>query len=111
MSDCIAENKLRWQPPNYLQQLKDLEKQCVDTIALLKEEAQWEAAKNWAPHLDQMVDTISPFRDICRDEIDHFGEFRYHGFQVDEVIDFIEEDLEGLVQWLGRMIGLKQTAE
>ena len=43
------------------------------------------------------------FQGLLQDEIDHFGEWRYHEFQPDEVLDFIDEDLDKLGQWLSRM--------
>jgi hypothetical protein len=40
---------------------------------------------------------------LLQDEIDHFGEWRYHELQPNEVLDFIDEDLDKLAIWLCRM--------
>jgi hypothetical protein len=70
---------------------------------LLKEKAQSETGKLWAHHLPRMVDALDFFQGLLQDEIDHLGEWRYHEFQPDEVLDFIDEDLDKLAIWLCRM--------
>jgi hypothetical protein len=70
---------------------------------LLKEKAECETGKLWAHHLPCIVDALDFFQGLLQDEIDHFGEWRYHEFQPDEVLDFIDEDLDKLAIWLCRM--------
>ena len=60
---------------------------------LLEEKAHCEAGKLWAHHLPRMIDQVDFLRSLLREEIDHFGEWRYHEFQPDEVLEFIDEDL------------------
>ena len=60
-------------------------------------------SKLWAHPLPRIVDALGFFQGLLQDEIDHFGEWRYHEFQPDEVLDFIDEDLDKLTQWLSRM--------
>jgi len=70
---------------------------------LFKEKAQSETGKRWAHHLPRMVDTVGFFQGLLQDEIDHFGEWRWHELQPDEVLDFIDEDFDKLAIWLCRM--------
>ena len=70
---------------------------------LLKEKAQSETGKLWAHRLPRIVDALGFFQGLLQDEIDHFGEWRYHEFQPDEVLDFTDEDLDKLAIWLCRM--------
>lgn len=103
MRDCTAEDELQGEPQKYLQQLREREATCTEVMELIKDRSRWESSTNWAHHLPQILDAIDFFRDLCRDEIEHYGEWRYHGFQLDEVIDFIDEDLEELTTWICRM--------
>jgi hypothetical protein len=104
MSTRTAEHQENpWQPEDYLQQLKERMRLCTDVMEFVEDRAQWESSKNWAPHLPQILDAIDFFRDLCREEIAHYGEWRHHGFQIDEVIAFIDGDLEELARWICRI--------
>jgi hypothetical protein len=103
MSDCILEDDLRWEPEDYLQQVMEREATCTEVMELIQDKARLDSSKNWAHHLPQILNAVDFFRELCRDEIEHYGEWRYHGFQIDEVIDFIDEDLDELTKWICRM--------
>ncbi len=88
---------------DFLAEFRDRQTCLREAIELLKEKAQSETGKLWAHHLPRIVDALGLFQGLLQDEIDHFGEWRYHEFQPDEVLDFIDEDLDKLSQWLSRM--------
>lgn len=90
------------EPSGHLAEYHGREAACSEIIELLKEKAISENAL-WAPHLPQIIDAVQFYQGLLRDEIDHFGERRYHEFQPDEVLDFIDEDLDRLAKWLARM--------
>ena len=92
-----------WEPIDFLAEFREREVCCRDVIELLKTKARSSGGKMWAHHLPRIVDALSFFQGLLQDEIDHFGEWRYHEFQPDEVLDFIDEDLDKLTQWLSRM--------
>ena len=92
-----------WEPVDFLAQFRERENCLRKVTELLKEKAQCETGKTWAHHLPRIVDALCFFQGLLQDEIDHFGEWRYHEFQRDEVIDFIDEDLDKLAIWLCRM--------
>jgi hypothetical protein len=92
-----------WEPVDFLTEFRERETCLREVIELLKEKAQSETGKLWAHHLPGMVDALGFFQGLLQDEIDHFGEWRYHEFQPDEVLDFIDEDLDELAIWLCRM--------
>ena len=92
-----------WDPIDFVAEFREREVCCREVIELLREQAQRETGKQWAHHLPRIVDRIEFFRGLLQDEIDHFGEWRYHEFQPDEVLDFIDEDLDDLAAWLSRM--------
>ncbi len=87
-----------WEEPvDFLAEFHERESICRQLIERLEGVAQSETGRLWAHHLPRMVDAIDFFRYLCQDEIDHFGEWRYHGFQPDEVLNFVDEDLDDLV--------------
>ena len=90
------------QQTDYLAEYRERESACAEIIEFLKDPS---FSKNalWAPHLPQMIDAVQFYQGLLRDEIDHFGEWRYHELQPDEVLDFIDEDLDRLAAWLARM--------
>src|ERR1043166_887388 len=92
-----------WEPVDYLAEFRERETDLCEVKELLEEKAHCEASKLWAHHLPRMIDQVDFLRSLLREEIDHFGEWRYHEFQPDEVLEFIDEDLSELVQWLSRM--------
>jgi hypothetical protein len=92
-----------WEPIDSLAEFREREEMCREAIEILIVNAQTEAGQLWAHHLPQLLDAIGFFRGLLQDEIDHFGEWRYHEFQPDKVLDFIDEDLDKLSQWLSRM--------
>jgi hypothetical protein len=92
-----------WEPIDFLAEFRERDTCLREVIELLKQEAQSETGKLWAHHLPQILDALSFFQGLLQDEIDHFGEWRYHEFQPDEVLDFIDEDLDKLAIWLCRM--------
>jgi hypothetical protein len=92
-----------WQPVDFLAEFRERETCLREVTELLKEKAQCETGKLWAHHLPFIVDALGFFQGLLQDEIDHFGEWRYHEFQPDEVLDFIDEDLDKLAIWLCRM--------
>ena len=96
---------------DFLAQFRQRESQCRDAIDLLKEKAHPEYGRMWAHHLPGIIDRIEFFRGLLQDEIDHFGEWRYHEFQPDEVLDFIDDDLNELTRWLCRMTNTKRLAQ
>jgi hypothetical protein len=57
-----------------------------------------------AHHLPRILDQVEFFHGLCREEIEHYGEYRYHGFLPDEVVDFIQDDLCELGDGICRMI-------
>jgi hypothetical protein len=94
-----------WEPIDFLAELRERAAACAEVIDLLSERAQSEAGRLWAPHLPQIIDAANFFRVLLQDEIDHYGEWRCDGLQPAEVIDFIDEDLDGFTVWLCRMTG------
>ena len=92
-----------WEPIDFLAEFSERETCLREVTKLLKQEAQCETGKLWAHHLPFIVDALGFFQGLLQDEIDHFGEWRYHEFQHDEVLDFIDEDLDKLAIWLCRM--------
>ena len=92
-----------WEPVDFLAEFRERETCLREVTELLKEKAQSEPGKLWAHHLSRIVDALDFFQALLQDEIDHFGEWRYHEFQPDEVLDFIDEDLDKLAIWLSRM--------
>jgi hypothetical protein len=92
-----------WEPMDFLAEFRERETCLREVIELLKEKAQSETGKLWAHHLPRMVDAVGFFQGLLREEIDNFGEWRYHEFQPDEVLDFIDEDFDKLAIWLCRM--------
>jgi hypothetical protein len=92
-----------WEPVDFLAEFREREVCCRDVIELLRTKARSNNCKLWAHHLPRMVDALGFFQGLLQDEIDHFGEWRYHEFQPDEVLDFIDEDLDKLAIWLCRM--------
>ena len=104
MTDYCAEQESPWDPLDYLQELKDREFACRELIDLLQIRASSDEC-TWRHHLPRILDPLHFFRGLCQEEIDHFGEWRYYNFQIDEVIDFIDEDLNQLEPWICRLIG------
>ena len=94
-----------WEPVDFLAEFRKRQNQCKEAVEVLKENALSQDGQIWAHHLPRMVDRIEFFRGLLQDEIDHFREWRYHEFQHDEVLDFIDEDLDDLTRWLCRMTG------
>ena len=92
-----------WEPVDFLAEFRERESCLREVAELLKEKAQSEAGKLWAHHLPRIVDALDFFQGLLQDEIDHFGDWRYHEFQPDEVLNFIDEDLDKLAIWLCRM--------
>jgi hypothetical protein len=92
-----------WEPVDFLAEFRERETCLREVTELLKEKAESETCKLWAHHLPRIVDTLGFFQGLVQDEIDHFGEWRYHEFQPDEALDFIDEDLDKLAIWLCRM--------
>lgn len=91
-------------PVDFLEELREREAWCRETIELLNESARSQDGKLWAHHLPRMVDAVAFFQGLLQEEIDHFGEWRYHEFQPDEVLAFIDEDLDQLAEWFSRML-------
>lgn len=106
----MNEGRNPWQRVDYLRELEERFQLCTDVIELISERATRAASRNWAYHLPQIVDAIDFFRGLCREEIEHYGEWRDHGFQIDEVIDFIDEDLVALTEWICRMTNIPLPA-
>ena len=100
---CIPIVTDPWKPIDFLAEFRERESCLREVTELLKEEAQGETGKLWVHHLPRIVDTLGFFQGLLQDEIDHFGEWRYHELQPDEVLDFIDEDLDKLSQWLSRI--------
>ena len=100
---CIPMVTDAWEPIDFLAEFRERETCLREVTELLKEKAQSETGKLWAHHLPRIVDALDFFQGLLQDAIDHFGEWRYHEFQPAEVLDFIDEDLDGLSQWLSRM--------
>ncbi|MBA2436345.1 MAG: hypothetical protein H0W34_12260 [Pyrinomonadaceae bacterium] len=98
-----------WEPQDFLAEFCERKALCLEWIERLEELSQTEPGRLWARHLPRVVDQIDFFRYLCQDEIDHYGEWRYHGFQPDEVLDFVDEDLNNLVPWVCRMIGMPKS--
>jgi DNA-binding transcriptional MerR regulator len=92
-----------WEPVDFLAEFREREVCLREVKELLNEEAQSETGKLWAHHLPRIVGALDFFQGLLQDEIDHIGEWRYHEFQHDEVLDFIDEDLDKLSEWLSRM--------
>ncbi len=92
-----------WEPVDFLAEFRERQTCLREVTELLKEKAQAETGKLWAHHLPRVVDALGFFQGLLQDEIDHFGEWRYHEFQHDEVLDFIDKDLDKLAIWLCRM--------
>ena len=92
-----------WEPIDFLAEFRERETCLREVTELLKEKAQSETGKLWAHHLPRIVDALDFFQGLLQDEIDHFGEWRDHGFQPDEALHFIDEDLDELAIWLCRM--------
>jgi hypothetical protein len=92
-----------WEPIDFLAEFREREDACREAIEILISDARTQSGQLWAHHLPQMLDAIGFFRGLLQDEIEHFGEWRYHEFQPDEVLDFIDEDLDKLAIWLCRM--------
>jgi len=92
-----------WEPIDFLAEFRERETCLRGVTELLKEKAESETGKLWAHHLPLIVDALGFFQGLLQGEIDHVGEWRYHEFQPDEVLDFIDEDLDKLCQWLSRM--------
>jgi len=92
-----------WEPVDLLAEFRERETCLREVTELLKKKAQSETGKMWAHHLPRIVDALGFFQSLLQDEIDHFGEWRYHEFQLDEVLDFVDEDLDKLAVWLCRM--------
>ena len=79
-----------WEPIDFLAEFRERET-CLRVVTeLLKEKAQCETGKLWAHHLPRIVDELDFFQGLLQDEIDHFGEWRYHEFQPDEVLNFLQ---------------------
>src|SRR5881392_1163746 len=91
------------EPMDFLAEFREREICLREVTELLKEKAQSETGKLWAHHLPRIVGALCFFQGLLQDEIDHFGEWRCHEFEPDEVLDFIDEDLDKLCQWLSRM--------
>jgi hypothetical protein len=92
-----------WEPIDFLAEFRERETCLREVTELLKEEAQSETGKLWAHHLPRMVDAFDFLRDLLQEEIDQFGEWRWHELQPDEVLDMIDEDFDELAIWLCRM--------
>src|SRR4029077_18285029 len=92
-----------WEPVDFLAEFRERESCLREVTELLKEKAQSETGKLWAHHLLRIVGALGFFQGLLQDEIDHFGEWRYHEFQPHEELDLINEDLDKLSQWLSRM--------
>jgi hypothetical protein len=92
-----------WEPVDFLTEFRERQSCLREVTELLKEKAQSETGKLWAHHLSLIVDALGFFQGLLQDEIDHLGEWRYHEFQPDEVLNFIDEDLDKLAIWLCRM--------
>jgi hypothetical protein len=90
------------EPVDYLADYREREAACSEIIELLKEKSVSDEAL-WTPHLPQMIGAVEYYQDLLRDEIEHFGEWRYHECDHDELLDFIDEDLDRLGYWLARM--------
>lgn len=97
------------EPPDFLAQLREREDCCREVMELLTEKSRSDWGRLWAHHLPLILDKIGFFRQLCQEEIEHFGEWRYHGFQPDEVIDFIDEDLAELTRWICRMTNTEMS--
>jgi hypothetical protein len=83
-----------WEPVDFLAEFREREVCCRDAIELLRTEARSNDGEMWAHHLPQILDALGFFQGLLQDEIDHFGEWRYHELQPDEVLDFIDEDFD-----------------
>jgi hypothetical protein len=92
-----------WEPVDFLAEFRERETCLREVTELLTEKAQCKTGKLWAHHLPFIVDTLGFFQGLLQDEIDHFGEWRYHELQPDEVLDIIDEDFDKLAIWLCRM--------
>src|SRR5437899_6798184 len=79
-----------WEPIDFLAEFRERETCRRVVTELLKEKAQCETGKLWAHHLPRIVDELDFFQGLLQDEIDHFGEWRYHEFQPDEVLNFLQ---------------------
>jgi len=73
-----------WEPIDFLAEFRERETCLREVTELLNEKAQCETGKLWAHHLPLIVDALGFFQGLLQDEIDHFGEWRYHEFQPDE---------------------------
>jgi hypothetical protein len=77
-----------WQPVDYLPYLKELYELCAGFGEDLQRRAE-KYHENWIPHLPQILDAIQSSCELLRHEIDHYGEWRDDGLQIDEVIQLI----------------------
>lgn len=91
-------------PVDYLGEFQERATCLAEIIELLRQKLRSPEGNLWAHHWRSMLDKLDFFRGLLQDEIDYWGEWRYHGFQPDEVLDMIDEDLERLGAWLSRMI-------
>ncbi len=93
-----------WEPVDYLAEFRERETGLREVKELLTKKAHRGTGKMWAHHLPQMLDQLDFFRGLLQDEIDHYGEWRYHGFQPDEALEIIDQDLDEISDWLSRMM-------
>lgn len=91
------------EPVDYLAEYRERQILCRDVIEMLKEKAETHDGRMWAHHLPRMVDQLAFYRGLLQEEIDCYGEYRYHGIQPDEVLEVLDEDLDKLAAWLMRM--------
>ena len=73
-------------------------------IELLHQSADCEPARNWRPHLDQIVNAVRAFGDRCRGEAQAFSSWRADELEADDILDDVREQGQRLVDWLQRIM-------
>ena len=93
------------EPIDYLAEFRERATLCREVISLLTVQAGANDGCPCLPHIPQMIDAIDYLRGLSEDEIEHFGEWRYHELQHDQILDFIDEEIDRVGAWVCRMAG------
>jgi hypothetical protein len=73
-------------------------------IDLLGDAARADNARNWRPHLSQIVAAVAAFGARCRQGAEEVGDSRADGVEPDEAFELVREQGQRLVYWLQRMM-------
>jgi hypothetical protein len=92
-----------WEPIDFLAEYHERAALCREVIDLLMERSGDNNGLLWLPHIPQMIDAADYILGLLEDEIEHFGEWRYHELQHDEILDFIDDEMCTAGAWLCRM--------